>query len=74
MPSLRRASGCLFGLACGDALGAPSEFLSVDELARFPPDGPLRPELTRARNRRYPDGAGCQEALMQTPRPIRRLI
>ncbi len=32
MPSLRRASGCLFGLACGDALGAPGEFLSVNEI------------------------------------------
>jgi ADP-ribosylglycohydrolase len=39
--SLERASGCLFGLAFGDALGAATEFLSVEEiLARFPPDGP----------------------------------
>ena len=38
---MKRASGCLFGLAFGDALGAPTEFLSVPEiLARFPPDGP----------------------------------
>lgn len=40
MPN-QRASGCLFGLAFGDALGACTEFLSVaDILRRFPPDGP----------------------------------
>ncbi|MBH8562478.1 ADP-ribosylglycohydrolase family protein [Nostoc sp. CENA67] len=38
---MRRASGCLFGLAFGDALGAVTEFLSVDEIRRrFPPNGP----------------------------------
>lgn len=38
---MKRASGCLFGLAIGDALGAPTEFLSVPEiLERFPPAGP----------------------------------
>jgi ADP-ribosylglycohydrolase len=37
---MRRASGCLFGLAFGDALGAVTEFLNVDEiLRRFPPNG-----------------------------------
>src|SRR6266568_4358992 len=40
----RRASGSLFGLAFGDALGADTEFLSVDQiLRRFPPHGPLEP-------------------------------
>lgn len=38
---MRRASGCLFGAAYGDALGADTEFLSVDEiLRRYPPAGP----------------------------------
>jgi len=38
---MRRASGCLFGLALGDALGAATEFLSVEEIRRrFPPNGP----------------------------------
>ncbi len=38
---MRCASGCLFGLAFGDALAAPTEFLSVPEIiARFPPNGP----------------------------------
>lgn len=36
-----RASGCLFGLALGDALGAATEFLTVEEICRrFPPNGP----------------------------------
>ncbi len=38
---LRRASGCLFGLAYGDALGAPTEFLTVDQITeRYGPTGP----------------------------------
>src|SRR5215469_2312862 len=37
----QRASGCLFGVAFGDALGADTEFLSVGEILRsFPPAGP----------------------------------
>jgi ADP-ribosylglycohydrolase len=36
-----RVEGCLFGLAFGDALGAPTEFLTVAEiLSRWPPAGP----------------------------------
>ncbi|BDI32837.1 hypothetical protein CCAX7_48880 [Capsulimonas corticalis] len=35
------ASGCLYGLAFGDALGADTEFLQVERiLAKYPPDGP----------------------------------
>lgn len=38
-----RVAGCLFGLAFGDALGAPTEFLTVAEiLSRWPPAGPAR--------------------------------
>ncbi len=49
-PPVRRASGCLFGLAFGDALGAETEFLSIDEIIhRFPPDGPLQPPGDPAR-------------------------
>jgi ADP-ribosylglycohydrolase len=71
MPSLRRASGCLFGLACGDALGAPTEFFSVNEIrARFAPGGPLQPE---GDPRRVTDDTqmalAVGEALMQTPCP-----
>jgi len=40
----QRASGSLFGLAFGDALGAETEFLNVNEILRnFPPTGPLEP-------------------------------
>ena len=36
-----RASGSLFGLAYGDAMGAPTEFLSVDEIVlRYGAEGP----------------------------------
>lgn len=38
---LRRASGSLFGLAFGDALGKPTEFLRLDEIvARYGAAGP----------------------------------
>lgn len=38
---VRRASGALFGLAYGDALGAPVEFLSVAQIvARYGDGGP----------------------------------
>lgn len=50
MSRRKRASGCLFGLALGDALGAETEFLSVHEIInRFPPDGPLEPRGNPAR-------------------------
>lgn len=41
----RHASGCLFGLALGDALAAPTEFIrDVDEIERrFGPGGPAEP-------------------------------
>ena len=71
MPSLRRASGCLFGLAFGDALGAPTEFLKVDAiLARFPPDGPQQPEGDPARVTDDTQMAlAVGDALMQAARP-----
>jgi ADP-ribosylglycohydrolase len=35
------ASGCLFGLAFGDALGKPTEFMTVAEIrGRYGPGGP----------------------------------
>lgn len=37
----RRASGCLYGLAFGDALGAPTEFMGYPAIAaRYGPAGP----------------------------------
>lgn len=45
MASRDRAAGSLFGLALGDALAAPVEFIrSADEIARrYPPSGPTAP-------------------------------
>jgi ADP-ribosylglycohydrolase len=41
--------GGLYGLALGDAIAAPTEFLTVEAiLARFPPDGPTQPAGTPA--------------------------
>ena len=34
-----RATGCLLGLACGDALGGPVEFVSRAEIAKLYPGG-----------------------------------
>lgn len=43
-------SGCLVGMALGDALGAETEFLNVEGiLNRFPPNGPQQPEGNPAR-------------------------
>ena len=41
-PDIRsRIRGCLLGGAVGDALGAPVEFMSLDQIrGRFGPDGP----------------------------------
>ncbi|WP_242886055.1 ADP-ribosylglycohydrolase family protein [Actinomadura litoris] len=45
MTTTRRASGAMFGLAYGDALGAPTEFLSMAQIGqRFGGLGPERPE------------------------------
>lgn len=42
MPDItRRAAGCLFGLAFGDALAAKTEFLTVEQILHcYPPHGP----------------------------------
>jgi ADP-ribosylglycohydrolase len=41
MDRLDRATGCLFGLAYGDALGAPTEFMTYDGIVgRYGPAGP----------------------------------
>ena len=77
-PAARRASGSLFGLAFGDALGAPVEFLDVEEiLLRFPPDGPAAPSSSP-----YEPGGPARvtddtqmalavgEALLEAPKPF----
>lgn len=45
-----RVLGCLFGAAFGDALAAPTEFLSVDQIVyRWPPAGPSDLDRTPSR-------------------------
>ncbi len=67
----KRASGCLFGLAFGDALGAATEFHSVNEiLRRFPPQGPLEPPGNPARVTDDTQMAlAVGEALLEAARP-----
>ncbi len=44
-PTIGTIRGCFYGLAIGDSLGAPTEFLTRPEiLARWPPRGPTEPE------------------------------
>jgi ADP-ribosylglycohydrolase len=39
-----KIAGCLFGMALGDALAAPTEFMTVEQILRqFPPNGPQEP-------------------------------
>lgn len=66
-----RASGCLFGLALGDALGATTEFLRLNEiLDRFPPHGPQEPSGNPARVTDDTQMAlAVGEALLQAARP-----
>jgi ADP-ribosylglycohydrolase len=43
MPPMMRASGAMFGLAYGDSLGAPTEFLDMEQIRRrFGEHGPTR--------------------------------
>jgi ADP-ribosylglycohydrolase len=71
-PPTHRASGCLFGLACGDALGAVTEFMDIPTiLQRFPPHGPAEPSGTIARvtdDTQMTLAVG--EALAATPSPL----
>jgi ADP-ribosylglycohydrolase len=43
MPAMKRASGAMFGLAYGDSLGAPTEFLDMKQIhRRFGDHGPTQ--------------------------------
>ncbi|GAA1557688.1 ADP-ribosylglycohydrolase family protein [Actinomadura kijaniata] len=49
MTVTRRASGSIYGLAYGDALGAPTEFLTMKQIhRRYGAGGPREPERTPA--------------------------
>jgi ADP-ribosylglycohydrolase len=68
---MRRASGCLFGTAFGDALGLRTEFLDVEAiLEKFPPDGPQEPTGSPALVTDDTQMAlAVGEALLQAPEP-----
>ena len=72
MTPTHRASGTLFGMAFGDALGAQTEFLSVERiLQQFPPAGPLAPEGSPALVTDDTQMAlAVAEALVEAPRPL----
>jgi len=69
MSRLKRASGCLFGLAIGDALAAPAEFLSVDDIvAKFGPSGPEAPSEQVTDDTQMAIAVG--EAILSAPLPL----
>lgn len=67
-----KISGCLYGMALGDALGAETEFLDMDRIAmRFPPIGPQEPEGDPARVTDDTQMAlAVGETLINAPRPF----
>src|SRR5690242_10857511 len=69
--SALRVSGSLFGLSFGDALGADTEFLTVQEiLRRYPSHGPLESPGNPARVTDDTQMAlAVGEALLQAKRP-----
>lgn len=69
MTTAGKAKGCLFGLAIGDALAAPTEFLSYDEIIdRFGPQGPSAPSPKVTDDTQMTLAVG--EALLEVPKPI----
>jgi ADP-ribosylglycohydrolase len=66
-----KIAGCLFGMALGDALGAETEFLTLEGILRqFPPNGPLEPPGNPARVTDDTQMAlAVGDALLQAPRP-----
>src|SRR5690349_981276 len=72
MDPIERSQGCLFGLALGDALGAPTEFLTVGEIKRrFGPLGPSAPAGNPARVTDDTQMAlAVADALIVAPRPL----
>lgn len=71
MKPTKRASGCLFGLALGDALAAPTEFMRVEEIIRrWGADGPAAPTGDPARVTDDTQMAlAVGEALLKAPPP-----
>lgn len=70
----KRASGCLFGMALGDALGAKPEFMSVAQIIQhWPPDGPSQLDGDPVRVTDDTQMAlAVGNALRSAPRPYKR--
>ena len=69
MSETKRASGCLFGLAIGDALAAPTEFLSLEEIVdQFGPFGPAEPSAQVTDDTQM--ALAVAEALLETEKPF----
>jgi ADP-ribosylglycohydrolase len=69
MVSRDKAKGCLFGLAIGDALAAPTEFLSVAEIIdRYGEKGPEAPSPKVTDDTQMMLAVG--EALLETTKPV----
>lgn len=69
---IEHISGCLIGMALGDALGAETEFLNIDGiLKKFPPNGPQAPEGNPALVTDDTQMAiAVGEAIIATPKPL----
>ena len=68
MANKQSATGCLFGLAIGDALAAPTEFMDVPAIVRrFGRDGPAEPSSKVTDDTQMALCVG--EALLAVPRP-----
>src|SRR4051812_19319864 len=65
----RKASGCLLGLAYGDALAAPGEFLPAEAIIRrYGEEGPDRPSARVTDDTQM--ALAVAEALAVAPKPL----
>ncbi len=66
----KRISGSLVGAALGDALGADTEFLSIEAILRkFPPSGPIEPPYPALITDDTQMALAVGDALIAAPRP-----
>jgi ADP-ribosylglycohydrolase len=72
MKGVKKASGCMFGLAIGDALAGPTEFLSIDQIVeKFGQDGPSAPAERVTDDTQL--ALAVADALLETEKPIQPL-
>jgi ADP-ribosylglycohydrolase len=69
LSNIKKASGCMFGLAIGDALAGPTEFLSIDQIVeKFGQDGPNEPAERVTDDTQL--ALAVAEALLETEKPF----